>query len=213
MNKNAAFLLRGLFIVLLFALHTPAVEVSTGSAKPERGQLAVPQAEMKKKGLPNFAKVSEILYRGAQPDRKGFEELKKLGVKSIVNLRAGHPDKELIDGLGFRYFSIPANAWHVTDAHSARFLKVLLDPANQPVFVHCQHGSDRTGTMVAIYRVYVQNWKPGDAMKELPVFGFHKVWRNLKAYLLELDVNRLKAGVDKLETPKPDYAYVQALEK
>jgi protein tyrosine phosphatase (PTP) superfamily phosphohydrolase (DUF442 family) len=201
---SLSFLLRLVLLALLFAVQAPAEEIKTSTA-PAQQVFALPVPEMAKKGLPNFAKVSEVLYRGAQPDRKGFEELKKLGVKSIVNLRAGHPDKKLIEGLGFRYFSIPANTWDVSDSHSAHFLKVISDPANQPVFVHCQHGSDRTGTMVAIYRIYVQNWKPDEALKELPSFGFHKVWRNLKRYLLKLDVNRLKAGVEKLEAPKPDY--------
>lgn len=201
---SSSFLLRLVLLMPLFGAQAYAGEVKT-STVPAQQVFARPVLEMAQKGLPNFAKVSEVLYRGAQPDRKGFEELKKLGVKSIVNLRAGHPDRKLIEGLGFRYFSIPANTWDVSDSHSTRFLKVLSDPANQPVFVHCQHGSDRTGTMVAIYRIYVQNWKPDEALKELPTFGFHQVWKNLKRYLLKLDVNRLKTGVEKLEAPKPDY--------
>lgn len=150
------------------------------------------------KGLTNFAKVTDVLYRGAQPTKEGFAELKKLGVKTIINLRAKHSDEELIKGLDLNYFSIPINTWSLDNQHTARFLDIVLDKANQPVFVHCQHGSDRTGTMVAVYRVYVQKWKPEEAIKELPVFGFHKIWVNLKKYLKNLDVKKIEAEIQRL---------------
>lgn len=171
---------------------------------PPQSSTAVPQAQRELlkprsdiKGLPNFARISEALYRGAQPTREGFEELRKLGVRTIINLRAGHSDEKLIQGLGFRYISIPTNTWDLNDRHSVRFLKAALDPANAPVFVHCQHGSDRTGTMVAVYRVYAQKWKVEDAMKELPVFGFHRIWANLKTYLKKMNVKRLAEEIGK----------------
>lgn len=150
------------------------------------------------KGLSNFAKVTDALYRGAQPTKEGFAELKKLGVKTIINLRAKHSDEELIKGLDLNYFSIPINTWNLDNKHTARFLSIVMDKSNQPVFVHCQHGSDRTGTMVAVYRVYAQKWKAEDAIKELPVFGFHKIWVNLKKYLRSLDIKKLEAEMGRL---------------
>lgn len=148
-------------------------------------------------GLTNFYKVSDSLYRGAQPEVNGFAELKKIGIKTIINLRANHSDVEMIKGLGFQYINIPINTWDIDDKDVAVFLKVVLDPNNQPVFVHCQHGSDRTGTMAAIYRMYVQNWPREKALKELPVFGFHKIWLNLKMYLKKIDMKNLKSQVEK----------------
>lgn len=171
----------------------PAVDAGQAALKP-RGDI---------KGLSNFAKVSDALYRGAQPTREGFAELKKLGVKTVINLRAKHSDEKLIKDLGFNYFSIPTDTWDLDDKHAARFLSIVLDKANQPVFVHCQHGSDRTGTMVAVYRVYEQKWTPDAAMKELPVFGFHKIWVNLKGYLKNLDVKKVDEEMRRLRAAAP----------
>lgn len=196
-------LIRGLFLALLLAGGARAGEVkASGGVQRGREAVAGPRSDIK--GLPNFAKVSESLYRGAQPDREGFEELRKLGAKSVVNLRAGYSDEKLLKGLGFRYFSVPTRTWHLTYAHSARFLKIVSDPANQPVFVHCRHGADRTGTMVAVYRIYVQKWKTDDAIRELPLFGFHNIWQNLRWYLSKLEVKRLETEIQKLGAQEPD---------
>ncbi|MFH1260278.1 MAG: dual specificity protein phosphatase family protein [Elusimicrobiota bacterium] len=125
-------------------------------------------------GLENFAKVSETLYRGAQPTALGFAELKKMGVKTVVNLRGFHSDKKLLRGLGFKYVHISFKPWHPEDEDIIKFLKVVTNPDNCPIFIHCQHGADRTGTMVAVYRMYVQGWTYEKALSELPKFGFHE---------------------------------------
>jgi len=83
-------------------------------------------------------------------------------------------------------------------------LKIVSDPKNQPVLVHCQHGADRTGTMVAIYRVYAEGWSMTEAMQELPRFGFHSIWRNLRFYLEHLDLAALRAKVAAARAPVVD---------
>lgn len=187
-------------MILLF-MHAGGVSAQTGqpqtitSESSDHGSLK-PRADIS--GLSNFAKVSDVLYRGAQPTKEGFAELKKLGVKTIINLRAKHSDEELIKGLDLNYFSIPINTWDLDNRHTARFLSIVMDKANQPIFVHCQHGSDRTGTMVAVYRVYAQKWKPEEAIKELPAFGFHKIWVNLKKYLKNLDIKKVETEMQRL---------------
>lgn len=197
--KQILFPVKNLAIVALFACGVCAQDIRLPA---EKAVSAAQEAPLKPrndiKGLSNFAKVSDVLYRGAQPKPEGFAELKKLGIKTIVNLRARHPDAGAIKDLGFKYYSVPTNTWSLTDKHTAQFLKIVLDPANQPVFVHCQHGSDRTGTMVAVYRIYAQKWNPENALKELPVFGFHKIWANLKRYLKKLDIKRIEAELKKL---------------
>jgi len=150
-------------------------------------------------GLPNLFKVSDGLYRGAQPEAAGFPELSKLGVKTIINLRAAHSDADLIREGGmaadaFGYEPIPMFAWHAEDEDVVRFLKLVSDPSKQPVFVHCQHGADRTGLMVAIYRIAIQGWSRQDAINEMTQggTGFHEIWGNLINYLLKLDIERLR---------------------
>ncbi|MHC4592918.1 MAG: fused DSP-PTPase phosphatase/NAD kinase-like protein, partial [Planctomycetota bacterium] len=115
-------------------------------------------------GLPNLCKVSESFYRGAQPTAGGFRELKKMGIKTVVNLRSFHSDRDEIGETGLAYEHIYMKSWNAEDEESVRFLQIVTDPARQPVFVHCKHGADRTGTMCAIYRVAVEEWTPEEAV-------------------------------------------------
>ncbi len=156
------------------------------------------------KGLPNFAKVSDGLYRGAQPTAEGFAELKKMGVKTVVNLRSMHSDRQMLKGTGLQYVHLPSHAWHPEDADLVRFLKVVEDPANRPVFVHCQQGADRTGAAVAVYRMVEENWAPADAAAELPNFGFHPVWTEITAYLKKFDAEGTRKKVEKAKMPNID---------
>jgi len=133
--------------------------------------------------LKNFAKVSEVLYRGAQPDREGFKELLNMGIETIINLRHFHFDEVFIEGLGFKYIHIPCHAWHPENEDVSKFLEIFKWRAYLPVFLHCQHGADRTGTMVAIYRIVVQGWSYKDAIAELPKFGMHKIWLGIKPFI------------------------------
>jgi len=155
---------------------------------------------LKKPGLKNFAKVSDNLYRGAQPTREGFQELEELGIKTDINLRDMHSDGEKIDGAGLTYEHIRFKTWHPEDDEVVRFLKIVTDEDKGPYFVHCKHGSDRTGMMCAIYRITVQDWSKEDAIAEMTQggFGFHPIWQNLIDYIRKLDVERIKreAGIE-----------------
>jgi protein tyrosine/serine phosphatase len=152
-------------------------------------------------GLPNAFKVTDTLYRGAQPTAEGFEELKKIGIKTVVCLRDHHSDKDLLGDTELKYEAIPLNTWSVKEDDIVRFLKIVTDTNNLPLFVHCQHGADRTGTMVATYRMALCGWKKEDAIDEMVNggFGFHKTWDNLVDLLRGLDVAALKkkAGITK----------------
>jgi hypothetical protein len=90
-------------------------------------------------------------------------------------------------------------AWHPEEKEAVRFLKIVTDPKRAPVLVHCQHGADRTGTMVAVYRIAVQGWSKDEAIREMTQggFGFHPTWSNLPKWIENLDIDRLKrqAGI------------------
>jgi tyrosine-protein phosphatase SIW14 len=153
-------------------------------------------------GVENFAKVSDGLYRGAQPTAEGFAELKKRGIKTVVNLRSFHSDRDKLKGLGLQYANIDCKAWHPEEEDVIKFLKIVLDPTNQPVFVHCQHGADRTGYMVASYRIVEQGWSTDDAIKEIHNFGFHTVWKDIPKYLQDMNVQTIKRKVEAAPAPK-----------
>ncbi len=149
---------------------------------------------IEKPGLPNLHQVSEDLYRGAQPTAEGFRQLKALGVKTVINLRFFHSDRELITGTDLEYEEISMNTWHTEDEDVVRFLTLVSDKSRAPFFVHCQHGADRTGMMCAVYRIVIQGWTRDEAIKEMTSggFGFHEIWPNLVAYLQAFDLEKLK---------------------
>jgi protein tyrosine phosphatase (PTP) superfamily phosphohydrolase (DUF442 family) len=179
----------GLLIGLLglgLVLASHGIAASSASVpRPAKWATAVQEP-----GLPNCFKVSDVLYRGAQPTREGFVNLRKMGIRTVVNLREQHSDRALIEGLGLRYESIPMGAWSPRREDFLRFLAIVRDPARQPVFVHCQHGSDRTGTAVALYRVVVEGWDREEAIREMTAggYGFHWIYFNLKSFVREFSL-------------------------
>lgn len=146
-------------------------------------------------GLPNLHRVSPVVYRSAQPTKQGMGKLKGMGIRSVISLRAFHDDEdELADVAGIRGFRIRFNTWHPEKEDAVRFLKLVTDPENLPVLVHCQHGADRTGTMCALYRMAVQGWTKEEAIREMTEgdYGFHGVWTNLIRWLKAVDVEELR---------------------
>ena len=150
-------------------------------------------------GVPNLYRVSDALYRCGQPSQLGMENLKKLGLKTILNLRSFHSDRDEIGETGLACEHIFMKAWHPEEEDMVRFLKIVTDPKRAPVLVHCQYGADRTGTMIAVYRIAVQGWSKEEAMREMTEggFGFHQTWSNLPKWIQELNIDRLRrqAGI------------------
>jgi len=192
--KSRLFLLGlALLVSLGAAMRVPAAEPAKNSNDWARA--------VDKPDLPNLHKVNDQLYRGAQPEKNGYEELAKMGIKTVICLRESDPDIEAIKRAKLECVHIPVKTWHPTDDEVVRFLKTVTDKKKQPVFVHCRHGSDRTGTMCAIYRVAIDGWSKADAIEEMTKgdFGFHSVWANLIRFIKKLDIDSLKqkAGLEK----------------
>ena len=174
-------------ILSLLVSNERDTEAALASEKQWAQRLEVP-------GVENLHKVSERLYRGAQPTKEGMQQLKELGIKTIVNLRSFHSDRGEIGDTGLSYEHIYMKTWHAEDKEVVRFLNIVTDPNRTPAFVHCQRGADRTGTMCAIYRVAVQNWIRDEAIEEMTKggFGFYTRWQNLIDYIRELDIEEIK---------------------
>ena len=168
--------------LLALFLAAPVLAQKSGAPAARNPKWAQP---IKAEGLPNLHKISDALYRGAQPTAEGIKELKKMGVKTIVCLRSVHSDKDLLVDSGLNYEEISFKTWHAENEDVVRFLKIVTDKSKQPVFFHCQHGADRTGTMCAIYRIVVESWTKKDAINEMTDGGysFHTVWTNLIKYI------------------------------
>ena len=153
-------------------------------------------------GVPNLHKVCDGLYRSAQPSAEGMRQLEKMGIKSVVNLRLLHSDRDEIHGTSLGYLHIPIRTWKLKEKHVLKFLRWAIDPARQSVLVHCKHGADRTGTMVAFYRMVVQNWSKQKAISEMTEGGsnFHAVWQNLLIFIQEADISAYRKNLG-LDTP------------
>ena len=122
----------------------------------------------------NLYKVDSKLYRSAQPSRVGMEELEQKGIKEVINLRYFHNDKDEVKGTNLIRHHIPMMAHNVTYPQLVEALKAI-QQAKGAVLVHCLHGSDRTGVIVAAYRIAVQSWSKEEAIKEMKQggYGYH----------------------------------------
>jgi tyrosine-protein phosphatase SIW14 len=126
-------------------------------------------------GVPNFGQVTPALFRGAQPSEVGFESLAKMGVEVIVDLRQGaeaEREQKQVAALGMRFVGIPWRCTEPRDVDFAKFLALLEDNPRKKIFVHCRAGVDRTGMMIASYRMAEQGWTAAEALGEMKAFGF-----------------------------------------
>lgn len=155
------------------------------------GSFAQQSIEVPKKALPRFYKVNEGLCRGGQPKNNGFEILKKMGIKTVVNFRNNNDKQPVVKNLGMKQVHIPLTAIGGIDNRSIRdFFTVLNDPDNHPVFVHCRRGADRTGAMIAFYRIAFQRWDPEKAYTEAREIGlrwwYFKLGKQIRNFNREL---------------------------
>jgi len=143
----------------------------SGNGETKAAVVATPSVS-----IDNFGRISETYYRGAQPDGKGFGDLAKLGVKTVINLTSDDalPDEPaMVQEAGMKYVQIPMNTRVAPTAEQlAEFLSIVNDPANQPIFVHCVGGKHRTGVMSAVYRMTQHAWTPDQAFKEMQKFKY-----------------------------------------
>jgi tyrosine-protein phosphatase SIW14 len=154
------------FTLLLAVALLAALPGLTGAAQ----SLTTPQA-----GIENFGQVDDHYYRGSQPRAAQFAELKKLGVKTVIDLRKDSEDAapEWARKEGLRYFNIPLTTKRAaTEEQTAYFLTLVNDPANWPVYVHCKGGRHRTGEMTAVYRITHDGWTAEQAYREMNKYDF-----------------------------------------
>lgn len=138
--------------------------------------------------LPNFRRVNERLYRGAQPRKGGIGRLASLGVNTIINLRddarRAASEERGARAAGLRYYNVPLKRLgRPTDSQIERLLSLIEAPENGVVFLHCEYGADRTGTVVAVYRISRDGWTGREAIREAKRYGM-KFWqRGMRDYI------------------------------
>lgn len=178
-------------IVAVF-LAVGAFSISPPSAAhPRPANWAQPVAST---AIHNWYKIDDGLYRSRQPDRKGFEAAKEMGIRTIVNLRSTHSDAKLVEGLGFNLVEIPMRAYALSEDRILKALRAI-QAGPKPVLLHCQKGADRTGVVSAAYRVVIQDWTKDEAVAELKKggYGFHWYYLNIPAFIRHLDAAEFRA--------------------
>jgi protein tyrosine phosphatase (PTP) superfamily phosphohydrolase (DUF442 family) len=148
-------------------------------------------------GISNFYQVTTNLYRGAQPTVEGMKQLKAMGIKTVINLRSFHSDKDEVAGTGLKSVRFEVKPWHAEEDDVVEFLKVVADTNNLPAFVHCQRGADRTGMMCAMYRIVDCGWTKQQAIDEMKNggFKFSPAWQNLISFVEKADIEKIKRRV------------------
>lgn len=140
-------------------------------------------------GIVNFGQINESLYRGAQPDEGGLRNLKGLGVKMVINLRMSDDtwkqEASEAHNNGIIYTNVPLRGTgRPVDDQISKVLAII-QSAQGPVFVHCQHGCDRTGMIVACYRIEHDGWSSEAALAEARRYGMSRFERGMRAYVVD----------------------------
>jgi len=132
-------------------------------------------------GIDNVGRVSPCIFRGRQPAGEGYQTLKGMGIKTVINLRAMHDERKKVESAGMKYLEIPVPMTRgVRTEKLQEIIHAMSDPSNQPVYIHCALGQDRTGIVIAAYRMDVDGWSYDEAEKEMQSFGFNDAWIHLK---------------------------------
>ena len=173
------------YAALFFGLAFPFASAFAGSSSSD---------------LPNFHQIDDHLYRGAQPSAEGFQNLARMGVKTVVDLRGAEhavtEEKRIVEFAGMRYVNVPMKGMATpTDDQVSSALRIMNDPAAAPVFVHCRRGADRTGAVVACYRIGHDHWDAARALNEASGFGMSWYQIALRRYVDRYDGKSFPVGI------------------
>ena len=148
-------------------------------------------------GAPNLHRIDRYVYRSAQPSAEGMKNLEAMGIRTVLNLRTYNSDRDETKGTGLREVRVQMHAWDPRFDEIAEALRVLTDRSGAPYLVHCQHGADRTGMTVAMYRMVVQNWPREEAIREMldGDYGFHIIWTGIVRFLETVDIEAMREAV------------------
>lgn len=126
--------------------------------------------------IPNFGQVNANYFRGGQPDARHFALLKKMGIKTVIDLQKDpqNQEKTRVQEAGMKYIQIPLSTTRAATAEQTEyFLRLVNNPDNLPVYVHCAGGRHRTGEMTAIYRITHDSWSADSAYAEMKEYGYY----------------------------------------
>lgn len=165
-NNLAPGISRAGVVIALFLLALAAATTTAPARIPE-----VPGVSIK-----NFGKVNDNYYRGSQPTEEEVAQLKRLGIRTVIDLRKDKVPEEAawVKQAGMQYFNIPLKASvAATEEQTSQFLSLVNNSANWPVYIHCKGGRHRTGALTAIYRITRDGWTADRAYEEMKEYDFN----------------------------------------
>lgn len=173
-------------LILVFNMILPACANELESNKCKVSQVKT----VENIDIPNFSKLDDNFYRSGQPEGEDYKKLSELGIKTIINLRLSgfnqvRKERKMVESNGMQFVNIPLNPFlHPNRRQIKTYYKIIDNPNNLPVLVHCKYGQDRTGIMTALYRVKVYNWDYNKAYDEMIAFGYHKTLYSRQKHFL-----------------------------
>ena len=153
--------------------------------------------------IARFHQVDEHLYRGAQPTTLGLTRLQALGIRTVINIRderdaAVEDERRIVESLGMRFVHIPIKDGNIFNwsrripAETVTRFFEALGYAPGPVFIHCKRGTDRTGALIAIYRIARNGWDTARALKEANDRGMRPWYRGLRKQIETFDASTIQ---------------------
>lgn len=159
-------------IIIIASLLSPTSRVTAQADLQTRPQRP-PVHKLTLQGVPQLIEVTPRLYRGGQPSEEGFRSLAKMGIGIVVDLRGSREhERQLVNSLGMEYVPMPWHCPFPKDEIFARFLSLLRENPEKKVFLHCRLGDDRSGMMIAAFRMAEQGWTAEQAKQEMKASGF-----------------------------------------
>lgn len=181
-------MLKKIFVTLLISLTlTACITAKPLEPRPHNWAVSIDKNS-------NFYQVDTQLFRSERFKADNADLLKKHGIGTIINLRQQRRDDA--QAVDFQQINYPLKTWAVTPEQLADIL-LMIDTEQQQgkkVLIHCYHGADRTGIVIAMYRIVKQNWTIEQAKQEMLQggYGFHKIWKNLENLLTENKVEQVR---------------------
>jgi tyrosine-protein phosphatase SIW14 len=156
-------------------VHAAVLALAASIAAPYAA-VAGASAALSRISIENFGQINDGYFRGAQPRSHDYQDLAAIGIKTVIDLSNDQEtEPQSVQSAGMKFVRIPLTTTAApAQAAVEKFLSLVNDPANQPVYVHCQGGRHRTGVMTAIYRMTHDHWTPDRAFAEMVQFQFKK---------------------------------------
>lgn len=145
----------------------------------------------------NLWKLNDTIYRSAQPEITNVQYLEKMGIHGFLDLRSHHSDKSIVTGTSISEYEVEMKADSFTDKEIIDALRVIKS-SSKPLLIHCKQGSDRTGVVIAMYRIIFQGWTKDKALTELlnGGYGFHTKYTNIPFYIKNVDIDKIKKSLE-----------------